>query len=68
VIAGAYASARNHKRSRKGGKPGRSVRVRTRKSIFQIYNELGQGLLRRVFRMHLDTFSRLYNCIKEDLF
>ena len=71
VTAGAYASAiytRNRNHSRKGGKPGRSLRVRTRKSIFEMHNELGQGLFRRAFRMHLDTFLRLYNCIKEDLF
>ena len=68
VIAGAYASVCNHKRSGKGGKPGRSVRVRTRKSIFRIHEELGEGLFRRAFRMHFETFLRLYNCIKKELF
>jgi len=57
VTAGAYASAiytRNRNHSRKGGKPGRSLRVRTRKSIFEMHNELGPGLFRRAFRMHLE--------------
>ncbi len=68
VLAGAYASMRNHKRSKKRAKPGRSVRARTRKSMFQIHEELGEDLLRRAFRMHFETFLRLYNSIKIELF
>ena len=68
VLAGAYASMRNHKRSRKGGKHGRSVRVRTRKSMFRIHEELGEGLFRRAFRMRFETFLRLYSCIRQELF
>ena len=68
VLAGAYASMRNHKRSGKGGKPGRSVRVRTRKSMFRIHEKLGEGLFRRAFRIRFETFLRLYSCIRKELF
>ena len=68
VIAGACACVRDHKRSNKAGKPGRSLRARTRKSMFRIHEELGEGLFRRAFRMHFETFLRLYNSIKIELF
>mmetsp|Transcript_6566 Transcript_6566/g.8621 ORF Transcript_6566/g.8621 Transcript_6566/m.8621 type:complete len:81 (+) Transcript_6566:120-362(+) len=58
VLAGAYAIMRKYKRSGKGGKPGRPMRVRTRKSMFSIHEELGEGLFRRAFRMRFETFLR----------
>lgn len=43
------------------------TRPRIRKSVKQIYNELGRNMFRRAYRMHIETFWELYKKIKSDL-
>ena len=40
---------------------------RTRKSVTQVYRELGKGYFRRAFRMSYRTFCRLYRLLEDDL-
>ena len=35
--------------------------------MLQVYNELGRNIFRRKFRMHFETFLKLYRIIKMDL-
>ena len=42
-------------------------RKRTRKSVSQIKQELGDAMFRRAFRMNYDSFCSLYTIIKPDL-
>ena len=40
---------------------------RQRKSVTQVYRELGKTYFRRSFRMSFETFSNLFNVVKADL-
>ena len=43
------------------------MKVRQRKSILQLYNELGRNIFRRKFLLHFETFLILYRIFKIDL-
>lgn len=47
---------------------GRFTVIRKRRSVRQVYSELGKGVFRRAYRMNLDTFFNLYQEIKTILF
>ena len=40
---------------------------RQRKSVLDVYNELGRSLFRRAFRMSIETFFKLYDILKQDI-
>ena len=67
VAATSYAAIKLKKTKKKSSKIGRRVVRRTRKSVIQVHNELGQDVFRRAYRMHLETFLNLYSIVKEDL-
>ena len=41
--------------------------IRQRKSVRQVYNEIGRTMFRRSYRMHIETFYKLYEIIKPSL-
>lgn len=60
------SQSRKQKRRRKfhgGSLPGRTFRVRKRRSVEDIYNELGHIYFRRAYRMKYSTFK----CLAEEL-
>ena len=65
TVAASYAAIKSTKKGTSVA--GRILKVRQRKSILQVYNELGRNIFRRKFRMHFETFLRLYRIIKMDL-
>jgi hypothetical protein len=65
TVAAFYAAIKSTKKGTSVA--GRILKVRQRKSILQVYNELGRNIFRRKFRMHFETFLRLYRIIKMDL-
>ena len=44
------------------------TRPRKRRSVAQVFNELGRIMFRRAYRMHIETFHALYLKIKINLF
>ena len=67
VAATSYAAIKLKKTKKKSSKIGRRVVRRTRKSVIQVHNELGQDVFRRAYHMHLETFLNLYSIVKENL-
>ena len=67
IIAAATFPKVKYARKKKS-KKGRKLRYRKRKSIVQVYNELGRDVFRRSFRMHFEVFLKLFNKIKIDLY
>ena len=49
-------------------KSGMMVRPRRRKSLHEIYMEVGPNMFRRAFSMSFPTFLSFYKAIKDDLF
>ena len=41
-----------------------STIIRQRKTVRQVYNEIGRMMFRRAYRMHIETFYKLYKLIK----
>ena len=67
IIAAATFAKVKYARKKKS-KKGRKLQYRKRKSIVQVYNELGRDVFRRSFRMHFEVFLKLFNKIKIDLY
>ena len=65
TVAASYAAIKSTKKGTSVA--GKILKVRQRKSILQVYNELGRNIFRRKFPMHFETFLRLYRVIKMDL-
>jgi len=65
TVAASYAAIKSTKKGTSVA--GRVLKVRQRKSMLQVYNELGRNIFRRKFRMHFETFLKLYRIIKMDL-
>ena len=59
--------AKKRGRTRVSSRKGRPTRPRTRKSVRQVFNELGRKMFRRAYRMHIETFFALYQKIKRML-
>lgn len=51
-------------RNRRGSAPGRRFQKRLRRSVRDIYNELGEIYFRRAYRMKFDTFQRLASMLR----
>ena len=65
TVAASYAAIKSTKKGTSVA--GRVLKVRQRKSMLQVYNELGHNIFRRKFCMHFETFLRLYRIIKMGL-
>ncbi len=72
VNASALACAIHHRLRRKyGNKPAGKkfvIKKRKRRTVSQVHHELGDYMFRRSYRMDYQTFLRLYNTIRTDLF
>ena len=56
---------RRRQRTNRGSVTGRlSFRKRTRRSVKDVFNELGQRYFRRAYRMTFNTFKRLANVLR----
>ena len=59
---------RRHKvKKRPNSRKGCPTRPRRRKSVLEVFQELGRKSFRRAYRMHLETFFKLYTIIKPHL-
>lgn len=59
VLANVLLIASQRTRMKGGTQPGRTFRKRQRRSVKDIYNELGDTYFRRAYRMQYRTFKRL---------
>jgi hypothetical protein len=55
---------RQMRRTTRGSVPGRHFRKRLRRSVRQVYEELGEVYFRRAYRMKLGTFQRLASILR----
>ena len=46
---------------------GIKTKVRTRRTIVDVYNDLGSKLFRRAFRMNIETFFKLHDLLEVDI-
>jgi hypothetical protein len=58
------SSSSTRTRTRGGSAPGRSFRRRIRRSVEDIYRQLGDVYFRRAYRMKYTTFKRLANDLR----
>jgi hypothetical protein len=61
------SSSSTRTRTRGGSAPGRSFRRRIRRSVEDIYRQLGDVYFRRAYRMKYTTFRRLANDLRQSI-
>ncbi|KAI2501607.1 DDE superfamily endonuclease [Fragilaria crotonensis] len=59
VIADLELRSSKTRMSNRGSSAGRTFRKRNRRSVRDVYNEIGKGYFRRAYRMNYGTFKRL---------
>ena len=64
----AIAKRKRIRNRSEGSRKGCMTRPRVRKSVIQVFNELGRNMFCRAFRMHIEAFFKLYVTIKLSLF
>jgi hypothetical protein len=70
VAASTYVIRKQRKRIKKklpSSRKGCPTRFRRRRSVMDIFNELGRKMFRRAYRMHIEAFWELYKKIKPHL-